>query len=49
MCHLSVTCHLLREVARSLLYNRGLVTAHWQKSQQGWHITHHVSTKQIIS
>lgn len=41
LCHLSVTCHLLREVARSLLYNRGLVTAHWQKSQQGWIITHY--------
>lgn len=42
LCHLAVTCHLLRDVARSLLYNRGLVSLHWQKSRQGWDVTHYV-------
>lgn len=42
LCHISVTCHLLRDVARSLLYTQGLVTPHWQKSPRGWNITHHV-------
>ncbi len=42
LCHLALTSRLFRDVARSLLHHRGLVNPYWQKTRQGWQITHYV-------
>jgi len=36
LCHFSLTCRLMRDVAGSLLPNRGMVIAQWEKVSNGW-------------
>jgi len=36
LCHFSLTCRLMRDVARSLLASRGIVITQWEKVLNGW-------------